>query len=70
MYLKDGSSYTGAVNTDGAAGSVYVELSGDSTWTLTGDSYITSLTCGTDNVKIKRTYALCKWNSLYRRNCL
>lgn len=52
MYLKDGSSYTGAVNTDGAAGSVYVELSGDSTWTLTGDSYITSLTCGTDNVKL------------------
>ena len=45
LYLKDQSSFTGAVNEDGAAGSVYVEIESGSTWTLTGDSYITSLTC-------------------------
>lgn len=45
LYLKDGSAFTGAINADGAAGNVYVELSGGSTWTLTADSYITSLTC-------------------------
>jgi len=45
LYLKDGSAFTGAVNADGAAGNVYVELTGGSTWTLTADSYVTSLTC-------------------------
>ena len=45
LYLKDGSAFTGAINADGAAGDVYVELSGGSTWTLTADSYITSLSC-------------------------
>ena len=45
LYLKSGSVFTGAINPDGAEGSVYVELESGSTWTLTGDSYISSLTC-------------------------
>lgn len=52
LYLTDGSTYSGAINTDGAAGSVYVELSDDSTWTLTADSYITSLTCDADSINL------------------
>ena len=52
LYLQSGSSYTGAINTDGAAGSVYVELTDGATWTLTGDSYITSLTCDADSIDL------------------
>ena len=52
LYLKDQSSFTGAINRDGSAGSVYVEIESGSTWTLTGDSYITALTCGEDAVDL------------------
>lgn len=52
LYLKSGSTFNGAVNTDGAAGDVYVELSGGSEWVLTGDSYITSLTCEADSINL------------------
>ena len=52
LYLSDSSTFTGAVNPDGAAGEVYVEIADDSTWTLTGDSYITSLTCGADAINL------------------
>ena len=52
LYLADGSSFVGAINTDGQAGGVYVDLSGGSTWTLTGDSYITSLTCDADSIDL------------------
>lgn len=52
LYLKDGSTFTGAINSDGAAGEVYVDLSGGSTWKLTGDSYITSLTCDADSIDL------------------
>lgn len=52
MYLKDGSTYFGAINTDGTSGSVYVELTDGSKWTLTGDSYITSLTCDADSIDL------------------
>ena len=52
LYLKDQSSYAGAINTEGAAGSVYVEIESGSTWTLTGDSYITALTCGEDAIDL------------------
>ena len=45
MYLTDGSVFEGAINSEGEAGEVYVELDEGSAWTLTGDSYITSLTC-------------------------
>ena len=52
LYLKSGSAFTGAINSDGQAGEVYVEIEDGSTWTLTGDSYITSLTCGTGAIKL------------------
>ena len=52
LYLKDGSAFTGAINTDGQAGSVYVELDEGSTWTLTGDSYISGLTCDADAINL------------------
>ncbi len=52
MYLKDGSSFSGAINSSGQAGEVYVEIEDGSTWTLTGDSYITSLTCGTGAINL------------------
>ena len=45
LYLTDSSAFTGAINPDGSEGEVYVEIEDGSTWTLTGDSYITSLTC-------------------------
>lgn len=41
MTLSDGSEFCGAVNPDGEGGEVTVTLSGNSTWTLTGDSYVT-----------------------------
>ncbi len=50
LYLKNDSVFNGAVNTDGQAGEVYVELDADATWTLTADSYITSLTCDEDAI--------------------
>ena len=44
LYLSNGSSLTGSINADNE-GNVYVEIESGSTWKLTGDSYITSLTC-------------------------
>ncbi len=44
MSLSNSSAFTGAINSSGAAGEVNVTLDGTSTWTLTGDSYITSFT--------------------------
>ncbi len=52
LYLTKNSSYTGAINTDGAAGDVYVEIESGSTWKLTGDSYISSLTCDADAIDL------------------
>ena len=52
LYLKSSSVFTGAINSDGQAGEVYVEIEDGSTWTLTGDSYVTSLTCGTGAIKL------------------
>ena len=52
LYLKDSSAFTGAINSDGAAGSVYVEIEEGSKWVLTGDSYITSLTCSADAIDL------------------
>lgn len=51
-YLSENSSFTGAINSDGSAGDVYVEISGGSVWKLTGDSYITSLTCEADSIDL------------------
>ena len=52
LYLKDKSTYTGAINSDGQQGEVYVEIESGSTWTLSGDSYITSLTCEADSINL------------------
>ena len=42
--MANGSSLVGAVNTDNTAKEITMKLSKDSTWTLTGDSYVKSLT--------------------------
>ncbi|MBQ2466210.1 MAG: hypothetical protein II506_00395, partial [Lachnospiraceae bacterium] len=52
LYLSENSSYTGAINSDGEAGEVYVELTDGATWTLTGDSYVTALTCDADSINL------------------
>ena len=44
LYLKDSSAFTGAINTDGQSGDVYVEIEDGSTWTLTADSHVSGLT--------------------------
>lgn len=51
MYLSSGTTYTGAVNSDNE-GEVYVEIESGSKWILTGDSYITSLTCDADAIDL------------------
>lgn len=51
LYLTNGSSLKGAVNSENE-GNVYVKIEGGSTWTLTGDSYITSLTCDADAIDL------------------
>lgn len=52
LYLKSGSSYTGAVNEANSEGQIYVEITDGSKWTLTADSYITSLTCTADSIDL------------------
>ena len=52
LYLKGSSTFTGAINPEGAAGSVYVEIEDGSKWVLTGDSYVTGLTCGSDAIDL------------------
>lgn len=52
LYLKSHSGFTGAINADGAEGEVYVEIESGSTWTLTEDSYISSLTCDANSIKL------------------
>lgn len=52
LILSKNSSFTGAVNKSGQAGDVYVNLTGGSKWKLTGDSYITSLTCDEDSIDL------------------
>ncbi len=52
LYLKDGSAFNGAINPEGSAGDVYVEITDGSKWTLTGDSNINSLTCEADSIDL------------------
>ncbi len=52
LYLNDNSTFTGAVNSSGQSGKVYVELKNGSKWTLTADSYISSLTCDADSINL------------------
>ena len=51
MYIKSGSEFTGAINADNE-GEVYVEIESGSKWVLTGDSYVTSLTCDADAIDL------------------
>ena len=46
LFLKDSSSFSGAVNPDGQTGDVYLEIEDGSTWKLTADSYVSQLTVG------------------------
>lgn len=43
LSMKNGTTYTGAINQSGAAGTVTVTLDDSSTWTLSADSYVTTL---------------------------
>ena len=52
LYLKGSSSLSAAINPEGEEGEVYVEIEDGSTWTLTGDSYITSLTCSAGSIDL------------------
>ena len=52
LYLSKNSLFTGAINPSGATGEVHVEIEDGSTWTLTGDSYITSLTCSAGSINL------------------
>ena len=45
LSLTENSQLTGAINTDNASQDVSVTIDASSTWTLTGDSYVTSLEC-------------------------
>lgn len=58
LYLQENSQFTGAINPSGEQGDVYVEIDANSTWTLTQDSYITSLSCvqGTINLNGHKLY--------------
>ena len=49
MYLNDSSSFEGSIT---SAGKSYIELDNDSTWTLTGDSEVTALTCDKDAINL------------------
>lgn len=49
LNIKDSSSYTGAISSSGTAN---VSLEPGSTWTLTGDSYVTSLTGDTSGIDL------------------
>ena len=51
MYLTSGSNYQGAINPDNE-GKVYVEIESGSKWILSGDSYVTSLTCNADAIDL------------------
>ena len=52
LYLDGMSAFSGAINTEGDAGDVYVELSDSATWKLTGDSYVDALTCSADSIDL------------------
>ena len=51
MYLASGSTYTGTINSANE-GNVYVQIESGSKWVLTGDSYITGLTCDADGIDL------------------
>lgn len=50
LLMENGTVFTGAINASGEAGTVNVTLTGESTWTLTEDSYVTSFEGDLSNV--------------------
>ena len=48
--MSNGTNYKGSINPNGTGGEVEVTLDNDSTWTLTGDSYITGFHGDTSNI--------------------
>ncbi len=53
LTIKDGSSFTGAINSDGtAASSLKLTLDTTSTWFLTADSYVTAFNGNISNVEL------------------
>ncbi len=51
MYLTEGSFFSGAINPTDSGARIFVGIS-DSHWTLTGDSYISSLTCPAGSINL------------------
>lgn len=51
LYMSSSTTYSGALNSANA-GEVYVEIESGSKWILTGDSYVTSLTCDEDGIDL------------------
>ena len=43
LSLTSGSAFSGTINTSGQGGTVKVTVDSGSTWTLTGDCYVTSV---------------------------
>lgn len=52
LYLRGSSAMESAVNPDGESGEIYIEIEDGAVWTLTGDSYITALTCDADAINL------------------
>ena len=50
LLMENGTIFTGSINASGEAGTVNVTLTGESTWTLTEDSYVTSFDGDLSNV--------------------
>ena len=59
MTMKNGTNFTGSINTSGEAGTVSVKMDTSSIWTLTGDSYVSSFEGDISNVVSNGTSALC-----------
>ena len=51
VYLSRDSVFTGEINSENSGGQVFVDASGSS-WILTGDSHIDSMTCNEDSVNL------------------
>ena len=52
LTMSDNSSFEGSINENQEGGTVAVSLDDNSTWTLTGDSYVTSFEGSMDNVDL------------------
>ena len=50
LSLTEGTDFTGTVNAEGSDGTVSVHVDSSSTWTMTGDAYVTGLTGAVENI--------------------